>query len=274
VPTIDFVEEAPAGLENRILPLVIPETGTLPQTPFDWDERPVTSSTLEHRSWRTWGGGRRYSTVLAGSATLLWVEERSQWVAFQEQRDRRPTGGFYYDETLVLLGPWQLGPSFLRALVAAFPGAGAVPLVLLEKPAPEVLAALPPCNDPLEQAAHLIAAFRSAGWSQYKVFDEVLATAASARTLPSMVALATHADAPRAIRYRAVRGIEAVLTREARSVEESTLRAIAQLRVAGEVHEYAAYLEVMSAVPWEIDCSGPAQLATAELHRRSRDAAR
>lgn len=122
MPIVIFIEEQPAGYLNNEKVFNIPDQGELPPIPFVWDGKEAHAGELGSGAWRGQKGGRSFFVIYTNRATLIWVSERKEWVAFDVIREY-PGGflyGLYQDEKITIHGPWALDLSHAEALISAY----------------------------------------------------------------------------------------------------------------------------------------------------------
>jgi len=136
MPDIVFIQETEAGYENEHKVLHVPDIGDIPLIPHEWDGETATVGTITSGAWRTWKGDRVYDVVATNGATMAWIRERNEWIAFYVNCEVDPVygslgegawGKLYRDEMVTLNGPWRLDDSHMSALLKAY-GAHSIPL--------------------------------------------------------------------------------------------------------------------------------------------------
>jgi hypothetical protein len=105
MPDIYFFESRESGVPDSYATLHIPDAGAFPAIPFQWDGKFASPSVVESQRERQQPGrslkpkrvfpammvgirGEQEQDILAdrgpGCVYIVWVEERNEWVAFQE----------------------------------------------------------------------------------------------------------------------------------------------------------------------------------------------
>ena len=116
-----FIEEHAHGRPHGKA-LAIPVAAPLPPVPCRWDGHRAGVGTVCSGAWRSGPSLRNFPAVFSGEITLVWVRERTEWVAFEESWETpdeyAPT--WYGDSRVSLDGPWSLDDSFGHALLHAF----------------------------------------------------------------------------------------------------------------------------------------------------------
>src|SRR4051812_26292205 len=107
---IVFTERRVEGHPDNEAVFVIPDSGPLLQIPFEWDGAQVRPGIFDSLTWRRSAVSRHYPAVHTSQATLIWVQERQEWVAFatEWETDDPSAATWYHDQYVTLHGPWNL----------------------------------------------------------------------------------------------------------------------------------------------------------------------